>query len=107
MLSSAHATVPTHSIAGLLLYCALFAFIVEEGFRRTAFTALYAGAILHLAIDLTKDSVGRSGDALFFPFWNEVVELEWYWPEDGIWFLPVNLAIIVAIEALSRRKRSA
>ncbi len=72
---------PTHSPLGLVPICWAAALLFEEGWRRRAFGALWAGSLTHLLVDLGKDYMGSGVILWGFPFTMDRAELAWYAPE--------------------------
>lgn len=94
---------PTHSILGVLLIAYLAALFVEEKLRRPSFGMLALGALIHIAVDLVKDNMGIGPTTLFLPFHVGPMELGWIDPENVIFLLPLDAAILVAVLLLERR----
>jgi len=94
---------PTHSIPGLLALSYLAALFVEERIRKPAFAALLGGGIVHVAVDLIKDNQGAGSAYLFHPFSTAGVEIGWINPENVIYLVPLDLAILAALWAWERK----
>jgi membrane-bound metal-dependent hydrolase YbcI (DUF457 family) len=91
--------VPTHTIVGAALYAYLFAFFFEERIRARAWLALFGGGLLHLFVDLLKQTMGSAPSAwLLFPFTTRSFELGLYDPLDWIATIPVAAAIVLLWE---------
>jgi len=50
---------PTHTPVGLVFACGAISLLFAAPIRARAFGALYLGSLLHLALDLLKDYLGR------------------------------------------------
>ncbi len=96
---------PSHSLVGLLLICYAASLFVEERLRKPAFGALWAGGLLHLALDLTKDYVGIYSAGLLYPFSIRKFELRWIDPEDVVLLMPPAAAVLVLAAWIERRYR--
>lgn len=99
-----HFTAPTHSLAGLLVLTYLAALFVEERLRRPAWAVLYAGALLHVGIDLLKYGMGAGAAFVFFPFSTYNPELGLIRPEDVVLLAPANAAILLILWLAERRR---
>lgn len=97
---------PTHSPLGLVPICWAAALLFEEGWRRRAFGALWAGSLTHLLVDLGKDYMGSGVILWGFPFTMDRAELAWYAPEDTIFFIAPAAAAVAVAELLARRVQS-
>ena len=93
----------THSILGVLALTYLAALFVEEKLRRPAFAMLAVGGLIHIAVDLLKDSMGTGPSVLFLPFFTGSVELGWIDPENVILLVPLSAAILVTLLLIERR----
>ena len=94
---------PTHSILGLALLCYLACLFIEERIRGKAFAALYAGSLLHVAVDLIKDNLGKGSAYPFLPFSLRGYELGWTDPENVVLLIPIDAAIVAIAVLLERR----
>jgi hypothetical protein len=97
--------VPTHSVAGLALLSYALSFLLEERLRTTGCFWLFAGALLHLAVDLVKDQALGSA-WLLYPFSTAGMEFGWIDPENVILLLPLDAAVLGATWLLERRLRA-
>lgn len=95
---------PTHTVAGIVLISYLFALLFEEVLRRAVFVAFLAGGMLHLVLDCFKDNVGPPSEYALFPFWDGGLEMGAYRTEDVVYALPVNLAILLGLFFVVRRR---
>jgi membrane-bound metal-dependent hydrolase YbcI (DUF457 family) len=94
---------PAHSILGLLVLCYLAALFLEEPLRPRGFAALYAGALLHVAVDALKDALGAGAVHPFHPLSTAGIELSLVHPENVLAFLPLDLVLVLAAWRLERR----
>src|SRR5258706_252246 len=92
----------THSFVGILLLSYLSCLFVEESLRRSGFILLAAGGFIHILLDLVKDNQGVGG-LLFLPFSTSAAELSWIDPENIVFLIPIDAAILAAIWFLERR----
>jgi len=93
----------THSIAGLLLISYLACLFLEEPLRRSGFLMLAAGGAIHVLVDMAKDNLGAGAAMLFLPFSLWGVEFSWIEPENVIFLIPIDIAILAALWFLERR----
>lgn len=98
---------PSHSLLGLLLLCYGAALLLDLPLRRAGFACLYAGAALHLFLDVLKENVGIGALRPFVPFHPAAVELGWIPTEDVVYLLPLDLLLLLAAWAVERRLRRA
>jgi hypothetical protein len=98
--------VPSHSLLGMALLCYAACLFVEPALRARAFAALYAGSVLHVAVDLLKDGLGAGSAALFHPFLLHRFELGWLDPEDVALFFPIDAGLLILAIVLERRLRA-
>jgi hypothetical protein len=96
----AHAT---HSIAGVLLISYLASLLIEESIRRPAFFLLAAGGLIHIVLDLIKCYLGNGAGALFLPLTSESFEFGLIDPENVIYLIPLDAAILGAAWLVERR----
>ena len=96
----AHAS---HSIIGVLLVAYLASLFIEESIRRPAFILLAAGGLIHIFVDLIKSYLGNGAVALFLPFTPEAFEFGLIDPENVIYLIPLDAAILAATWLLERR----
>lgn len=97
---------PTHSFAGLLLVCYGACLFLEAPLRKAGFAALYAGAAIHLLLDLAKDNVGGGGMRLFLPFSLAEIELGLITTENVIILIPFDALVLLACVLAERRLRA-
>ncbi|HYF00298.1 MAG TPA: metal-dependent hydrolase [Planctomycetota bacterium] len=97
---------PTHSLAGLLLLCYGACLFLEPGLRKGGFAALYAGAAIHLVLDLAKDNPGDGGMRLLLPFSGVEFELGLVASENVIYLLPFDALVLLACFLVDRRRRA-
>ena len=98
---------PCHSLVGLLLLCYLGALLLEQPLRRAAFACLYGGALLHLFLDLFKENLGIGSLRPFLPFHPAALEFGWIPTEDVVFFLPLDIGVLLIAWILQRRLRRA
>jgi len=96
---------PTHSPLGLLSVCYAASLFVVERLRRPAFAALYAGALLHVAVDLLKDNLGMGSAHLLYPFSTASTEFGLTGPDDVHVLLPIDLALLGLAWLVERKVR--
>ena len=96
----AHAS---HSILGVLLISYLAALFVEESIRRPAFYLLAAGGMIHIFVDLIKCYLGNGAGALLLPFSAQPYEFGLIYPENVVYLVPLDAAILAAAWFLERR----
>ncbi len=94
---------PSHTVAGLVFACWGLALLFEEGARRRAFALLYAGSLLHVALDALKDYLGRGAVIPAHPFWLHAWEGGCYRSEDVLVFLPGDVGALLLLWILGRR----
>lgn len=97
-------TVPTHSILGLALLSYAAALFVEERLRRPALAALFAGGLLHVAVDLIKDNLGSGSAYLFYPLSTRSTEIPLIDPENVILLVPFDIAVLAFAWILERKR---
>ncbi|MBI2930858.1 MAG: hypothetical protein HYY16_04340 [Planctomycetes bacterium] len=102
-----YATYPAHSILGTLCVSLALAMLFTQDFRLKAFTTLFFGQLLHVAVDLGKESLGAGSAFLLLPFSLESYDLGFYETEDVLWLLPGNLLILFALRYLAKRAQKA
>lgn len=96
-------SVPTHAVAGVVLYAYAVAHVWPERDRPGAFLGLAFGGLTHIGIDALKDPLGRWGVFPLAPIWNSEVALGWVETEYTVLAAPVFLALVVGIEWRMRR----
>ena len=107
LLASSDFDDPSHSIAGLALLCYLASLFTPEPGRAAAFGALYAGALLHVFVDLFKDNLGAGAARPLLPFSTWGVEFGWIDPENVVLLIPFALLAIGLARFIEQRRRSA
>ena len=95
----------THSVVGVLLLSYLGCLFVEESLRRPGFWLMAAGGVIHILVDLLKDNQGVGAAMLFLPFSTRGSEFGWIDPENVIFLVPLDAAILAAAWLLERRLR--
>jgi len=98
-------TVPTHSLAGLLVLSYGAALFVEERLRRGAFLALLAGGLVHVAVDVLKENMGMGNTYFFHPLSTYSFEIGLIDNLNVILLVPVDAAILILAWMLERRRR--
>lgn len=96
----AHAT---HSLLGVVLISYLACLFVEDSIRRPGFFLLAAGGVIHVLVDLIKDNLGAGSARLFLPFSTRGLEFGWIDPENVVFLVPMDAAILGAAWLLERR----
>lgn len=96
----------SHSILGVVLISYLACLFVEESLRRPGFWALAAGGLIHILVDFIKDNLGTGSARPFLPFSPVGVEAGWIDPENVVYLIPIDAAILAAAWFLERRVRS-
>ncbi|MBI2899106.1 MAG: hypothetical protein HYY17_02910 [Planctomycetes bacterium] len=97
--------VPSHTVLGLALYAYAACFLFEERVRRGAWLALWLGGLLHVFVDLLKDTMGSASSAFFlFPFTARSFELGLYEPLHAVWSVPVAVVFAASWEWFARRR---
>jgi hypothetical protein len=97
-------SVPTHSVVGVILISYLACLFVEESLRRPGFWALTMGGVIHILLDLIKDNQGTGASHLWNPFLRNGYELSWIDPENVIYLVPLDVAILGILWLLERRR---
>ena len=87
-------TLPTHSIAGIVLMAFGASFLIEERIRAAAFLALLAGESLHVALDSLKHSL-TGATYLLLPFSSRGYEAGLFASEDSLYVAPLAIAILL------------
>ncbi len=91
--------VPSHMVVGSALYAYLASFAFEERIRGRAWLALWGGGLLHILVDLFKDTMGSAPSAwCLHPFTSGSVEFAVYDPLDWVWTIPVAALVLLAWE---------
>ncbi len=96
---------PAHSIVGLALLCYLASLFTPERGRPAAFGAFYAGALLHVFVDLFKDNLGTGSARPLLPFSTWSLEFGWIDPENVVLLLPFALLAVGLAHLIERRRR--
>lgn len=94
----------SHSILGILLTSYLACLLLEDRLRRPGFFVLALGGAVHVLVDLIKDNLGTGGAMPFLPFSTRGVEFGWMDPEDVVFLIPVDAAILAALWLFERRR---
>lgn len=94
----------SHSLLGLVPFCYLIVLLFPEAIRRSAFLSLYVGSLLHLTLDLMKDSLGGGG-MLLLPLSSGTFEWELYQPDNVIYLIPLDIVLFILMELAARRAR--
>jgi hypothetical protein len=103
--SSTGSQLATHSIAGILLISYLACLFIDVPLRRSGFLMLAAGGAIHALVDMTKDNLGAGATMLFLPFSLRGQEFGWIDPENVIFLIPLDAAILALLWFLERRSR--
>jgi membrane-bound metal-dependent hydrolase YbcI (DUF457 family) len=96
----AHAS---HSILGVVLVAYLASLFIEESIRRPGFYLLAAGGLIHILVDLFKCYLENGSVALLLPFSPKAYEFGLIYPENVVFLIPINAAILAATWFLERR----
>ena len=98
---------PSHSLLGLVVLSYLAALFVQPALRRSAFAALLAGGLVHVALDALKHHEGFGSADLLFPFSLRPMEVGWIHPEDVVFLVPAAAGVLLGAWILERRLRRA
>ncbi len=93
----------SHSALGAFFVAWALAMLFAEEFRFKAFATLLAGQLLHIAVDMGKDSLGFGSAFVLLPFSTATYDAGLYTSQHVFFFLPVNVAALFALRWLSRR----
>lgn len=93
----------THSFLGVLLISYLACLFVEEAIRRPGFVALAAGGVIHVLVDFIKFNLGAGSCRPLLPFSPAGFELGWIDPENVVFLIPIDAAILAVAWLLERR----
>lgn len=93
---------PFHSIFVIALVCLLISYLFPEAARKSTLKVLFAGAMLHLFLDLLQKTI-YGGYPWLFPFSTYSPSLGLFWPEDPLFALPFLAAISLAIYIKTRK----
>ena len=93
----------SHTILGVALIAYLASLFLEESIRRPGFTLLLAGGLIHVLVDLIKCYLGMGSIALLLPFSSKCYEVGLINPENVIFLIPLDAAILAAAWFLERR----
>ena len=85
-------------------YWLLAQMFADARLRITAFWALAAGGMLHLALDVLQSHLGE-GYWWLFPFSMHELDIGLFRPEDSLTLLPLTAGIIIGVELVMRLKR--
>jgi membrane-bound metal-dependent hydrolase YbcI (DUF457 family) len=97
-------TAASHSVLGVLLISYLACLFVEESIRRRGFALLTLGGLIHVLVDLSKDNLGVGSARPFVPFSPVGIEFGWIYPENVIYLIPIDAAILAVVWLLERRR---
>lgn len=97
---------PSHSFVGLIPLAYGFSLFLEAGWRKAGFIAIYAGAVLHVLLDLVKSNLGGAGMRIFTPFSLAPAELGLISTENVIYLLPLDVLVLLACFLVDRRRRA-
>lgn len=95
---------PSHSIVGVVLISYLACLFVDESIRRPGFVVLTVGGLIHIVVDLIKFNLGAGSARPFLPFSPVGVEWGWIDPENVVYLVPIDAAILAAVWLLERRR---
>ncbi|HXG62091.1 MAG TPA: metal-dependent hydrolase [Planctomycetota bacterium] len=95
---------PTHSLPGLLCLSYLASLWVALPLRRAAFAAFFTGGLLHVAVDMLKDTLDQGAVFFLYPFSTRGFEFGLVDPENVIFFLPLNAVLLTAAWLIERRR---
>ncbi len=101
------AWVPSHSALGIVCSSMVVAMLFSEDFRFKAFTTIFFGQILHVALDMGKESLGAGSVHILHPFTLGGYDLGLYSTQDVFWFLPGNIFVLLLIRWVSKRAQKA
>ena len=93
----------SHTILGVVVIAYLGSLFVDEALRRGAFLALMAGGWIHLVVDLIKFYMGNGSVALLLPFSPRAFEFGLIDPENVVYLLPIDAAILAVTWFFERR----
>ena len=85
---------PLHSPLVLALVCYVLSFLFEERGRAKTFIAMYAGALLHIVLDLLQKSVTLAYAPLF-PFSWAQWSAGLFWADDSLLILSALLVFVL------------
>lgn len=94
---------PSHSALGAFFVAWALAMLFAEDFRFKAFATLFIGQLLHIAVDLGKDSLGFGSAFVLLPFSTATHDLGLYTSQHVFWFLPGNLLVLWGLRWVSRK----
>jgi len=94
-----------HTPFMLLPVCYLLSMCFQYRCRRGVFLAMYAGSLLHLALDLLQRHIGGASYIVGFPFTWKSFELGLFWPESSLLVMPFLVAGVVAFELIRRHRK--
>lgn len=97
---------PSHSFLGLILLAYGSSLFLEASWRKAGFVAIYAGAFLHVLLDMVKDNLGGAGMRVFTPFSLAPVELGLIYTQNVIYLLPLDVLVLLACFLVDRRRRA-
>ncbi len=98
---------PSHSVLGVACTSMIAAMLFAEDFRFKAFSTIFFGQLLHLALDIGKQSLGAGTCFLLHPFLLDAYDLGLYSTQDVFWFLPGNILALLVIRWLSKKAQKA
>jgi len=94
---------PSHSALGAFLVAWAIAMFFAEDFRFKAFATLFVGQLVHIAVDMGKDSMGFGSAFALLPFSTATVDAGLYTSQHVFFFLPVNLVVLWGLRWLSKK----
>jgi LexA-binding, inner membrane-associated putative hydrolase len=97
-------TEPLHTPAGYAVLCWLLAQAFDERrVRRGAFAALFAGGLVHFALDALQSHAGEGYWWLFPVSWASYSQ-GLFWPDACLKWIPLWALLIAGIELAERRR---
>ncbi len=94
-----------HTPSGMLVTCAFASLLFERTLRKRAFTGLFFGSLLHLAVDCLQKQV-TGNNFWLFPFSWKNFGIGLFWAGEAMPFVPAWIALVLLMEVLLRRRKS-